>query len=254
MATNNKPFLSVIIPSYNEGSNIKRGVLDRVVKYLEKQDYTYEVILSDDGSTDNSPQKLEAFAKKHKYWRFLANDHAGKGPTVASGMLAAKGKWRLFTDFDQSTPMNELENLLPFTNEYDLVIGSRAIEGAKREKEPFYRHLMGLGFNVLTQLIALPGIQDSQCGFKLMSEKATTSLFPKLYIYSRDNAKKDAFTGAFDVELLHLARKENFKIKEVGVSWHHNKTERVDPIKDSMRMLTDIIRVRMADLTGKYNR
>jgi hypothetical protein len=248
------PYLSVIVPSFNEMGNIGRAVLGQIQRYLAGQKYSYEVILADDGSTDGTVAELEKFVAGKKNWRVLKNKHGGKGPTVAAGMLAAKGQWRLFCDFDQSTPISELEKFWPETKKAKVVIGSRAMPGAKREQEPFYRHLMGVGFNLLTRVIALPGIHDSQCGFKLLSGEATEELFTRLYIYSDKNGKKDAFTGAFDVELLFLARKKGFQIKEVPVMWIHNHTERVSPLKDSGRMLVDILRIRWADMTGKYKR
>ena|SRR5258708_402006 len=170
-------FLSVVIPSYNEQKNFRRGVLDQVLEYLQKQTYAWEVLLSDDGSTDGTIEKLEEFAKKSPHVRVLKNTHAGKGPTVQSGMLFAKGQWRLFTDFDQSTPLSEVEKLLTFSDEYDVIIGSREISGAIRDKEPVHRHVMGRGFNMLVQALAVPGIYDTQCGFKLFSAAAAEKLF-----------------------------------------------------------------------------
>lgn len=245
--------LSVIIPSYNEKANLDRNVLSQVIEYLKKQDYSWEVILSDDGSTDGTTEALAEFATKHKQVRLLKNIHAGKGPTVQSGMLAATGKWRLFTDFDQSTPLSELEKLWPFTEQgYDIVIGSREIKGAIRDKEPLHRHLMGKGFNLLVQSLAVPGIYDTQCGFKLFTAQATEDIFGKLFVYGRQKERHDAFTGAFDVEALFLANKMSYKVKEVPIFWQHNETDRVNPIKDSVRMLIDIIKVRIADAQGSY--
>lgn len=247
-----EPRLSVIIPSYNEQKNLSRGVLDEVVTYLSQQDYQWELILSDDGSTDGTLEALQAFAKVHKHVEVLANAHAGKGPTVQAGMLAAKGEWHLFTDFDQSTPLKEVEKLFGFTKEYPVVIGSREINGAVRGDEPWYRHVMGKGFNFLVQILAIPGIYDTQCGFKLFSKDASHTLFSKLFVYGRKDTRPDAFTGAFDVEALYLARKHGYKIKEVPINWEHHETDRVSPVKDSLRMLRDIVRVRIADLTGNY--
>lgn len=248
-----QPFLSVIIPSYNEMKNLQRNVLEEVVTYLEKQNYSWEIILSDDGSTDGTTEKLVSFAKKHSGVFVLENPHAGKGPTVQSGILKAQGTWRLFTDFDQSTPISEIEKLFPFTQAgYDVVIGSREALGAKRDKEPWYRHLMGRGFNLLVQMLAIPGILDTQCGFKLFSANSATVLFENLVIYGREKERTDAFTGAFDVEALYLANKYGFKIKEVPIYWHHHETDRVSPIKDSLRMLVDIIKIRVASISGLY--
>lgn len=250
--SNQAPWLSVVIPSFNEQRNLERGVLDLVYNYLCKQSYQWELILSDDGSTDGTLIELRSFADKDERIRLVANPHRGKGPTVKAGMLTARGKWRLFTDFDQSTPLPELENLLKYTDDYDIIIGSRELKGSLRDKEPFYRHLMGKGFNLLVQMLAVPGIWDTQCGFKLFSAKATTHLFPLLSIYGSEEIRTDAFTGAFDVELLYLARKYGFKIKEVPILWRHYETTRVNPVKDSWRMFKDIVRIRLASFLGKY--
>ncbi|MCA9368690.1 MAG: glycosyltransferase family 2 protein [Pseudomonadales bacterium] len=249
-----KPYLSVVIPSYNEMSNLKRGVLEQVLEYLQKQDYRWELILTDDGSTDGTTKKLKEFAQKDKRISVVENIHAGKAPTVMSGMLAAKGEWRLFTDFDQSTPLSEIEKLLEFTKKgYNVIIGSREMVGARRDEEPWYRRVMGRGFNLIVQIFAVPGILDTQCGFKLFSAEATELLFNNLYIYGSQKERKDAYTGAFDVELLYLANKLGFKIQEVPITWYHNKTERVSPVKDSLRMFIDILRMRFARFRGKYD-
>jgi dolichyl-phosphate beta-glucosyltransferase len=248
-----KLFLSVVIPSYNEQKNFSRGVLDQVLSYLEKQKYDWEIILSDDGSSDGTIEQLHKFAKKSANIFVLENAHAGKGPTVQSGMLAAKGEWRLFTDFDQSTPISEVEKLLSWTEKgFHVVLGSREIEGAKRDKEPFHRHIMGKVFNIAVQVSAVPGIYDTQCGFKLFSAEVTEKIFPRLEVYGRKSVLEDAFTGAFDVEALFLARKFGYQLKEVPILWKHNQTNRVNPVKDSLRMLRDILRVRIADIQGKY--
>ncbi|MBT3249337.1 MAG: glycosyltransferase family 2 protein [Candidatus Pacebacteria bacterium] len=250
-----KPYLSVVIPSYNEMENLKNNVLENVVNYLKKQNYTWEVILTDDGSEDGTLKKLHQFAKKHPQVNVLENIHAGKGPTVKSGMLAAKGQWRLFTDFDQSTPLAEIEKLwLRAKQNHEVVIGSREMVGSVRDEEPWYRHLMGRGFNALVQILAIPGILDTQCGFKLFSDHATELLFNQLHVYGQQEQRGDAFTGAFDVELLFIAKKNGLKISEVPIEWHHHETDRVDPIKDSLRMLKDIIRIRIADFKGKYKK
>lgn len=253
MINDMQPFLSVVIPSFNESRNIQRGVLEDVINYLDKQKYSWELILSDDGSTDGTPSKLKDFAKKYDNVRVIENIHAGKAPTVKSGMLAARGMWRLFADFDQSSPLSEVEKLLPWTEDgFDIVIGSREIAGALRDKEPFHRHMMGKVFNIIVQAFAVPGIHDTQCGFKLFSATATELLFNRLVIYGSQEQRIDAFTGAFDVELLYLALQNNFKIKEVPIFWAYNETVRVNPLKDSFRMFRDILRIRLASLQGKY--
>lgn len=247
-----KPYLSVILPSYNEMKNIRRGALEEVYQFLQDYERPWELVFSDDGSSDGTIEELQKMAQKDNRIKVILNQHKGKGPTVKSGMLQASGNWRLFTDFDQSTPLREVRKLLKYTTEYKVIFGSREITGAKREKEPFYRHLMGRGFNFIVQLLAVPGIQDSQCGFKLFSEEATELLFRNLYIYSGQNERQDAFTGAFDVELLYLAKKYGFAMKEVPILWKHFQTNRVSPIRDSVLMFADILRIKMADLSGKY--
>lgn len=247
-----KPFLSVIIPSYNEKSNLNRKTLEKVYEYLCNQKYSFELLLADDGSTDGTAKALKEFASNKKRVRFLGMEHAGKGPTVKKAILEATGHYRLYTDFDQSTPIQEIQKMLPFFDRgYDMVIGSREIHGSARQKEPFYRHLMGKGFNFLVKVFAVRGIHDTQCGFKVMSEKLVEDIFPKISITIQ--AKKDAFTGAFDVELLYLAKKAGFQIAEVPVQWMHVKTVRVSPIKDSSRMLIQLIRIKIATLLGKYD-
>src|SRR6185369_9379442 len=199
-------FLSIVIPSYNESQNIARGVLDRTIEYLAKQDFSWELILSDDGSTDGTSEHLDMFAKKNRNISVIHNTHRGKGPTVFAGMQIAKGKLRLFSDFDQATPIEELEKLLPFFHRgYDVVIGSREVQGAKREREPIHRHIMGRVFNVAVKTVAIKGIQDTQCGFKMFTAEAVKTLFPLLYIYKPGAARSDSYTGAFDVELLYIA-------------------------------------------------
>lgn len=249
-----KPYLSVVIPSFNEMNNIKRGVLETVIAYLQKQKYIWEVVLTDDGSTDGTLNILHDFAKKYPQVKVQANIHAGKGPTVKAGMLAATGEWRLFTDFDQSTPIAEVEKFWLYAQSgYDVVIGSREMVGSIRDDEPIHRHVMGRAFNILVQILAIPGILDTQCGFKLFSARATDALFPKMAVYGKQSERGDAFTGAFDVELLFLAKKFNFKIREVPIEWHHKETNRVSPIKDSLRMLIDIVKIRSAEIRGAYN-
>ncbi len=246
-------YLSVILPSYNEAKNISKGVLENVIAYLQNAPFEWELILADDGSTDGTTQKLQDFAAKQKNVRVLALPHKGKGPTVIEALQQANGEVRLFSDFDQATPLAEVEKLLPFvTKGYDVVIGSREVHGSERKREPFHRHLMGKGFNFFVNLIAISGIHDTQCGFKLFTKKAVNALTDKVVVYAGKGKMTGAFTGAFDVELLYLAKKYRFRIAEVPIIWTYAKTDRVDPIKDSLRMLKDIMRIRIADLLGRY--
>jgi len=247
-----KPHLSVIIPAYNEEPNFKKGILNEVPNYLEKQNYSYEVLIIDDGSEDATAKLAQDFTKKFKNIQVIKNPHQGKAETVKTGVLKAKGQLVLFTDFDQATPIFEIERLLPFFPQYDIVIGSRQLPGAKREKEPFYRHLMGLVFNLVVQAIAVRGIWDTQAGFKCFKSEAAKKLFSQLKVYGKGKKVKGALVTAFDVELLFIAKKRGYKIKEVPIIWHHMATTRVNPLKDSLRMFRDVVKVRLNDLAGIY--
>lgn len=246
--------LSVVVPAFDEDPNFKKGTIGEIPKYLAKQNYPYEIIIVDDGSEDATAELADAFAKKHKNVRVIKNPHQGKAETVKTGVLAAKGKLILFTDFDQATPISEIEKLLPFFPEYDIVIGSRQLPGARREKEPFYRHLMGLVFNLVVQTLAVRGIWDTQAGFKCFKGEIAKELFGKLRVYGQGKKVKGALVTAFDVELLFIAQKRGYKIKEVPIAWHHVSTTRVNPIKDSLRMFRDVVRVRLNDIRGIYGK
>lgn len=246
--------ISVILPSYNEKANLDKGVLEQVHTYLVSSGHEFELVLADDGSTDGTVEGLREFAKTHLYSRVLECPHRGKGPTVITAIKEAQGDVRLFSDFDQATPIAELEKLLPFVEKgFDVVIGSREIQGSERKREPLHRHIMGKGFNFFVQMIAIPGIHDTQCGFKLFTKKAVDLLVDKVVVYSGKGSLTGAFTGAFDVELLFIAKKKGLKIAEVPILWKYAKTDRVDPIKDSIRMFADLLRIRIADVQGKYS-
>lgn len=247
-----KIYLSVVIPAYNEANNFKKGVLESVDQYLHKQKYRCEVIIVDDGSLDETVELVKTFIKNKKNWRLICSSHKGKAMAVTKGISVAKGKNILFTDFDQATPIDQVEKLLAKVNEgFELVIGSREIKGAKREKEPLHRHLMGKVFNILVRIFVIGDICDTQCGFKLFTKEAVGKIFPKVKVY-KERKVSDAYTGAFDVELLFLAKKNNLRIKEVPILWCHVKTTRVNPVKDSLRMFFDILKIRFYDLVGKY--
>ncbi len=244
--------LTVIIPAYNEMSNFSAGKLEQVADYLQTKNLNWEVIIIDDGSTDDSAVKIKEFIKDKPSWRLLENQHQGKAMTVKAGVEVASGKQVLLTDFDQATPIGETEKLLPFIDKgYQIVIGSREVKGALRQQEPGYRHLMGKVFNGLVQLVAIRGIHDTQCGFKIFETSVARDLFSRLIVY-RPHPEKHAFTGAFDVELLYLAYKQGLRIAEVPVHWYHSPTTRVNPLRDSVRMFIDVIKIRWADLSGKY--
>ncbi len=250
----NKKYLSVIIPAFNEEENFKRGALKQVSEYLEKQTYEYEVLLVDDGSIDKTYDLLKDYIKNKKNWKLVKIPHQGKYKAIKKGVQKASGELVLFTDFDQSTPLYESEKLIKAVkNGSDLAIGSREIIGAKREEEPFYRHLMGKGFNFVVRIITGLSYHDTQCGFKLFKKEPIKKIIENVSVAEKRKVA-DAYTGAFDVEILYLAQKMGYKSKEVPVDWKHFKTQRVNPIKDSLRMFIDILKIRVADLLGEYRK
>jgi glycosyltransferase involved in cell wall biosynthesis len=246
--------LSVVIPCYNEEENLKRDVLGEVYSFLKKQEYSWEVIISDDGSSDNSLQISTDFAKKHSGFRVLKNKHGGKPWAVWKGVEAAKGEIILFTDMDQSTPIGEIEKILPwFDKGYDVVIGSR---GRVRKDAPLIRRLMALGFLTVRRGLILSNIIDTQCGFKALRRKVAKEIFPKLQFFQEiDKEVKGWRVSAFDVELLFLAQKSGYKIKEVRVDWKDRDVAKGKDkkfLKESKDMAKEILRVRLNDWKGKY--
>ena len=231
-----QPFLSVVIPTFNEEARI-RETLSQVIEYLSGQDYQWEVVVADDGSTDHTAQLVGQAVMEHSNVRVLRLPHRGKGWAVKNGMLAAVGEYRLLCDADLSVPIEHVERLLPGESGQpvsDVVLGSREAAGAVRIGEPARRHLMGRFFNFLVSRLAVPGLADTQCGFKCFRGEAAQDLFPRLTL--------DGF--AFDVELLYLARKLGISYSEVGIDWHYRPQSKVRPLQDSLAMTLDLLKIR----------
>lgn len=250
--------ISIIIPCYNEEDNLKRGVLLEVANFLKTQKFKWEVIICNDESTDNSLDLVKKFVSKNKGFRVLDLPHGGKPAAVWSGIKDAKFPLVLFTDMDQSTPLKEINKLLPFFDqEYDIVIGSR---GGSREGNSFIRKLMAKGFLFLRRLIILPNIIDTQCGFKSFKTDVAKKLFPNLQFFKEKSPKTGWRVSAFDVELLFMAQKWGYKIKEVEVEWKNEdiSTTKGDNIvrfkKESIQMMQEILRVKRNDFQGIYDK
>ncbi len=245
--------LSVVIPSYNEMANLQKGILDKVEHYLERNNFDYEVIIVDDGSDDGSREFVSKFVKTNKKFTLIQNKHTGKAGAVTTGMLAAKREFVLFTDMDQATPIEEIEKLLPhFKKGYDIVIGSRA---GTRKGAPLTRKVMAKGMMMLrSMLVGFPEIQDTQCGFKVFTQDASRVVFTRVNAVHNGfkNIKGSSVTAGFDVELLYLAKKNNYRIKEVPVQWLYVETRRVSPIRDSIQGFEDLLRIKKNILRGKY--
>lgn len=248
-----KMFLSIVIPSYNEMANLQKGVLDKVEHFLGKQKYSYEVLIVDDGSKDGSIEFVESFVKENAKFKLIKNPHLGKAGAVTTGMLKAIGQYRLFTDMDQATPIEELNKLLPYLNkEFDIVIGSR---NSHRKGAPLTRVIMAKGMIVMrTLIVGVKDIKDTQCGFKIFNEKSAEELFSKLqkFHHGFKHISSSAVKAGFDVELLFLAEKLEYKIKEVSVTWLYVESRRVSPVMDSINAVSDLIRIRLNDFSGKY--
>jgi len=240
-------YLSLIIPAYKEASRIAASV-EKVFAYLAEVPYEAEVIVVDDGSPDNSVEViLDAFAK-YSVRRTLSpsvqsrlielGTNAGKGAAVRAGMLEAKGAIRIFTDADLSTPIHEVGKVIQAIEKegYDVVVGSRALEGRKLVKvhQPFYREMMGRFFNMLVQIFVLRGIKDTQCGFKGFRGEVAEKLF----------SEQKVMGFSFDVEILYLAKKHDYKIKEVAVEWYNDERTTVGALSDSARMFFELLRIR----------
>jgi glycosyltransferase involved in cell wall biosynthesis len=228
--------------------------LQLIDAYLRRQPWPAEVIVADDGSSDQTASIVEQLAAIYLNLRVLRLDHRGKGYAVRQGMLAATGQFVLFSDADLAVPITEWPKLeTQLDAGYQVVIGSREGIGARREGEPFYRHAMGRTFNLIVQIVALRGIKDTQCGFKVFTREAAHNLFQRVKLYG-DQAEivKGAAVTAFDVEILYLARRYGYRISEVPVLWNYGEETKVDPLRDSWRNLRDVLRVRWNAILGRY--
>src|SRR3990167_1616676 len=242
--------ISVIIPSYNEEANLKKGVLEEVGNFLDQRKLDFEVIICDDGSSDSSEQLIKKQIQKNHNFRLIQNRHGGKARAVMTGMLEAKGEIVLFTDMDQATPINQLDKFLPqFDKGFDIVIGSRV----GRRGAPIVRKLAAWGFSFLRGIILGLPFRDTQCGFKAFNRKSVEKIIPKIKNeWGTLHFKGGAVNAGFDVELLYLAKKYGFKIAEVDVDWNYVDTERVQVLKDAAAAIYDMFRIRWNDSAGKY--
>jgi len=237
-------FLSVIVPAYNEERRLLHS-LRRIVGYLGKQEYTSEVIVVDDGSEDGTARVVEEMMAELPILSLIRTEHRGKGHAVKRGMLAGRGEYLFICDADLSMPIEELYKFLPPVLEgYDVAIGSREIPGARRYDEPSYRHFMGRVFNWMVRLFAVPGFEDTQCGFKCFKREA-----------ARDVFSYQTMDGwGFDVEVLFIAQKRGYKIVEVPIDWYYSANSRVHPIRDSIGMFSEVLKIRLNDWRGVYHK
>ncbi len=242
------------MPAYNEGSRLPETLVT-IDDYLATQEYESEIIVADDGSTDQTASIAEDFCADRTPLTVIRLPHRGKAATVRDGILAARGKYILFTDADLPTPMSYSSELLEaLQSGADVAIGSREGHAAHRYNEPDYRHLMGRIFNAIVRVVAVPAIDDTQCGFKAFRHDAAQQIFHAVRLYADDREISGPSVTAFDVEVLFIARKFGYTIQEVPVAWSYVSGSKVNPALDSVRMVVDVLTVRWNDFRGKYEK
>jgi len=211
---------------------------------MDAKPFSFEIIVVDDGSRDNTSRVVDAIAREDERVRLISNQvNRGKGFAVRQGVMASRGDVILFSDADLSTPIEEFEKLLPYLSDFDLVIASRSLPDSQvLIHQPRYRELMGRIFNAFVQAMLVRGFIDTQCGFKLMTRQAAAAIF--------ERARIDSFS--FDVEIILIAKRLGFRVKDVPVRWIDSRGSRVHPIKDSAHMLLDLFKIKLYDFLGYY--
>jgi dolichyl-phosphate beta-glucosyltransferase len=235
------PFLSVIIPAHNEENRLP-NTLKQVIRFLDEQSFTSEMIVVENGSSDQTLAVAKKFAEQHKQVHVLQSER-GKGAAVKMGMLEAKGEYRFMCDADLSMPVEEIAKFLPTSlGDFEIAIASREAKGAVRYNEPPYRHLGGRGINFLIQVLILPGLNDTQCGFKCFRADVVEKVFSLQTLQG----------WSFDIELLYIARQYDYRIQEVPIHWYHHSDTKVRALRDAIRMIQDIFRIRSNARRGVY--
>ena len=236
------PFLSIIIPAYNEEHRLP-STLEQVHQFLQSQPYISEVLVVENGSQDQTYTVAQAFADRHPNFHVLHSDRRGKGCAVRLGMLNAAGEYRFMCDADLSMPVQEIIKFIPpKLQDFDIAIASREAKGAVRYNEPSYRHWGGRGINFIIQILILPGLNDTQCGFKCFRAEVAEDVF-----------KRQTLLGwSFDIELLYVARRRGYRILEIPIHWYHFSDSKVNALRDAVRMIQDIFRIHANAWRGTY--
>jgi dolichyl-phosphate beta-glucosyltransferase len=239
---NDQTQLSVVVPANNEGWRLSDSMAE-LFSFLTSQSYKAEVIVVENGSTDDTVAVVERLMDSYDGLRLMSLQQAGKGLAVRAGVLDARGDTIFLCDADLSTPAAEIPRFAAKLEEgYDIVVGSREGIGAIRYGEPSYRHVMGRMFNGLVKRLAVPDIHDTQCGFKAFRSDVAKRLF-----------SMQTLTGwAFDVEILFLAHKLGYRVAELPVEWRFNDDTKVKAVRDTRNMLRDILLIRLQDMRGRY--
>lgn len=244
------PFLSIIIPAYNEEHRLP-GSLEKIRRFLHTQTYRSEVLVVENGSTDDTSGVVQRFRAsvdpEEPFSVHLLHSVPGKGAAVKVGMLAGKGDYLFICDADLSMPIEEVNKFLPpqmDVSQYDVAIASRETPGAVRYNEPTYRHVMGRVFNFVVRTLIIPGVDDTQCGFKCFTRAAAQQIFP----YQTING------WGFDPEVLYIARLRGLNLIEVPINWYYMTESRVSPIRDTINMVREVLRIRQNGRRGVYER
>lgn len=217
----------------------------QVDRFVTAQNYPIEVIIVNNNSRDNTLKIAQDFAASYAYTRVLNEPRQGKGAAVRKGMLNGNGEYLFICDADLSMPIEQVNKFLPpVIDRYDVAIASREIKGAQRIGEPQYRHLMGRVFNLIVRVLAIPHIQDTQCGFKVFQRNAARDVF----------ALQTIDGWGFDVEVLFIALKRKYKLIEVPITWYYKPQTKISPIRDSMKMVFEVLKVRRNGWRGQYDK
>lgn len=239
---NTRPLLSIIIPAHNEEQRLPPS-LAKIDHFLQTQPYQAEVIIVENGSKDRTTEVAQAFAKDHPYVRVMNVTTRGKGLAVKAGMLAAHGEYRFICDTDLSMPIEEIVKFLPpYGDGYDINIGTREGKESKRIGEPEYRHIIGRINTLIIKLTVLRGFEDTQCGFKMFSAAAAEDLF---------SVQRMSGIG-FDIEILFIAKRRGYKIREVPITWYFDADSRMRLVQDSLKLLTEIWEIQQNWRKGLY--
>lgn len=234
--------LAIVIPAYNEAAGIEASVTG-LRTYLATRPWTWEIRVVDDGSSDRTAEIAASLERDDPRIRLQREPHRGKGAAVRAGFLASTADYRFLCDADLSMPVHELARFMPpALGDADIAIGTREGAGARRVGEPLSRHLAGRAFNAVVRTLTVPGIQDTQCGFKMFTAAAADAVFPSLTV--------DGW--AFDIEALYVARLRGLRIREVPIEWHFRADSRLRMFPDSIRMLREVLRIRLGARRGAY--
>ena len=246
------PHLSIVLPAYNEAGRIVR-CLDDLIAWTSNRDEMIEIVIVDDGSSDDTAAIADRIARSHACIRVLREPHLGKANAVLTGLEASRGDWAGFCDVDLATPMATWDQCdAAFRNGADVAIASREGIDAVRVGEPWYRHVMGRAFNGLIQVLLLPGVNDTQCGFKFFSRDALATILPRCQLYRGAEVIARPRVTAFDVELLYIARLQRLRVAVISITWTYGEHTKVNPITDTLQNLRDVLHVRWNGWRGKY--